>query len=56
MIIAILLNGGEAQGMFSPNATIEQLRGLIVSGVGLFVVVLLLHRFTTARAARKLAR
>ena len=56
MIIAILLNGGEAQGIFSPNATIEQLRGLIVSGVGLFVVVLLLHRFTSARAMRKLAR
>jgi hypothetical protein len=56
MIIAILMNGGEAQGLFSPNATIEQLRGLIVSGVGLFVVVLLLHRFTSARATRKLAR
>jgi hypothetical protein len=56
MAIAILMNGGELQGIFSPNATLEELRGLILSGVALFVMLLLLHRFTAARATRKRAR
>jgi len=56
MIIAILLNGGESQGIFSPHATLEQLRGLILTGAVLFVMLLLLHRFTAARATRKIAR
>ena len=51
MIIAILMGGGGAQGIFSPNATLEQLRGLIISGVVLFAVLLLLHRFTRFTAA-----
>ncbi|MCX5978001.1 MAG: hypothetical protein NTW70_00670 [Chloroflexi bacterium] len=56
MVIAILMNGGELQGVLSPNATLEELRGLIVSGVALFVMLLLLHRFTAARATRQRAR
>ena len=56
MAVAILMNGGELQGIFSPNATLEELRGLILSGVALFVMLLLLHRFTAARATRKRAR
>ena len=51
MTIAILMGGGGAQGIFSPNATLEQLRGLIISGVVLFAVLLLLHRFTRYTAA-----
>jgi hypothetical protein len=51
MIIAILMGGGGAQGIFSPNATLEQLRGLIISGAVLFAVLLLLHRFTRFTAA-----
>ena len=51
MIIAILMGGGGAQGIFSPNATLEQLRGLMISGVVLFAVLLLLHRFTRFTAA-----
>ena len=56
MVIAILMNGGELQGVLSPNATLEELRGLIVSGVALFAMLLLLHRFTAARATRRRAR
>ena len=56
MIITILMNGGESQGIFSPHATLEQLRGLIISGVVLFVALLILHRVTTARATSQLAR
>jgi len=56
MIVAILVNGGEAEGIFAPDATLEQLRGLIISSVVLFVALLILHRLTTARAASKLAR
>lgn len=56
MVIAILMNGGELQGIFSPNATFEELRGLILSGVALFAMLLLLHRFTAARATPKRAR
>jgi hypothetical protein len=56
MVIAILMNGGESQGLFSPSATLEQLRGLIISGLVLFAILLLLHRFTTVRATRRTAR
>lgn len=56
MVIAILMNGGELQGILSPNATFEELRGLILSGVALFAMLLLLHRFTAARATRRRAR
>jgi len=56
MLIAILLNGGDSQGIFSPHATFEQLRGLILTGAVLFGMLLLLHRFTAARATRKIAR
>jgi len=56
MMIAILMNGGESQGIFSPNVTLEQLRGLIISGAALFAILLLLHRFTAARATRRLTR
>lgn len=56
MAIAILLNGGEPQGIFSSNATFEELRGLIVSGAALFAMLLLFHRFTAARATHKTPR
>jgi hypothetical protein len=56
MVIAILMNGGELQGILSPKATFEELRGLILSGVALFAMLLLLHRFTAARGTRRRAR
>jgi hypothetical protein len=56
MMIAILVNGGASEGVFSPHITFEQLRGLIISSVVLFTALLLFQRVISARAASKLAR
>jgi hypothetical protein len=56
IVIAILLNGGSAQGLLSPDATLEQLRGLIISGMVLLAILLLSHRYASARATRRTAR
>lgn len=49
MVVAILINGGSDEGIFSPQSTLEQLQGIVVTAVVLLAILFAGNAIATRR-------